>query len=877
MQNELVSHFRVLERIGEGGMGAVYRAEDTHLGREVALKFLPRSATRDARARERFLREARAASALDHPNVCTIYEAGETDDGTVFLAMAYYRGETLGDRLQRGPLSAAETLRVGAQLAAALAQAHGRGIIHRDVKPSNVFLTEDGLVKLLDFGLAHLAASSRLTRSGTVVGTAGYMSPEQALGDGVDHRADLWSLGVLLYEALTGRLPFGAGSEVSMLYAIVHREPAELRQTRAGLPEGLYAILERCLVKDPEQRYRSAEMLRQDLERVERSLGSADQERTESFLTPLAAHRAGAGGVAGGLIGSVRTRLRRAPRGALWAAAAALLLGLATGGWLMVREGVAVAGTADTPRSLAVLPLVNATGDPGMDAVAAGLGAVLLDQLAGVAGINVVSRDEAWSIRHRRPQASVRDVARELGVEAVLEGQLLARNDMLQAHLSLVDAATGFVRWSSMVQEKGDRLVELQERMGREVARDLLGSLARQPDHAVDAPTASEEAYRLYLEAEGRLDHMEETGEMANVEEMLRRAISLDPRFALAHARLSQVLTRRALREGSGVLPEAQRHARRSLELAPELPEAQLADADVRRRQGDHAGAIDTLRSLAALHPELDRVHSLLAEAYRDSGDLAEAERTIRRALQARPDYWRYWHALGELLVRQGDAAGAREVLTRAASLTELDYGRPYELLATLELVEGNFDAALAAFERLPRPIEDPLMASNIGTTYYFLGDLEEAERHYRLALRLAPSAAYHANLGDVLARQGKVDAARREYSRAADMMTARSAEGALPFLTQVNHAMYLAKAARCEEARRLAAQLLQRFDDTASTVATLAKAHAACGDTQEALDLLERALELGYKPQLAAGEVEFENLASEARFQRLVDPAPPS
>jgi len=253
MIGQTISHYRILEKLGAGGMGVVYKAEDTTLQRTVALKFLPPELTRDADAKQRFLHEARAAARLDHPNICAVYEVGESD-GQLFLAMACYDGMTLREKLKAGPLPWAEAAALALQAAAGLAHAHGKGIVHRDIKPANLFLTTDGTVKILDFGLAKLAGASALTQTGTTVGTAHYMSPEQARGEAVDARSDLWSLGVVLYELMAGRPPFRGEYAQAVIYGILNEAPPPLAELAPGAPAALRGVVAKCLAKDPAAR-----------------------------------------------------------------------------------------------------------------------------------------------------------------------------------------------------------------------------------------------------------------------------------------------------------------------------------------------------------------------------------------------------------------------------------------------------------------------------------------------------------------------------------------------------------------------------------------------------------------------------------------------
>jgi formylglycine-generating enzyme required for sulfatase activity/tRNA A-37 threonylcarbamoyl transferase component Bud32/dienelactone hydrolase len=282
MIGRTISHYRIVEKLGEGGMGVVYKAEDTKLKRIVALKFLPPELTQDPEAKQRFVHEAQAASSLDHPNVCTIYEIDETDDGRTFIAMAYYEGETLKDKLRRGPLKLEETVGIAIQVAQGLDKAHQMGIVHRDIKPANIFINRDGVAKIIDFGLAKLAGQARTTRTGTTLGTVAYMSPEQAASQEVDHRTDIWSLGVVLYETLCGRLPFEGDHEAALLYSIVNSDPRPLKDASPDLSPRFQAIVDRALKKNPESRYPSSAELLTDLARIRTDLTSPGKKIVEA-------------------------------------------------------------------------------------------------------------------------------------------------------------------------------------------------------------------------------------------------------------------------------------------------------------------------------------------------------------------------------------------------------------------------------------------------------------------------------------------------------------------------------------------------------------------------------------------------------------------
>ncbi len=279
MIDQFISHYKILHKLGGGGMGVVYKAQDLTLDRFVALKFLPPHVAEQEADRKRFLQEAKAASALDHPNICTIHEIGESDDGQLFIAMAFYKGETVKKKIERGPLSLTEALDIGWQTAQGLAKAHESGIVHRDIKPANIMVTDDGVVKIVDFGLAKIVDGSGITKSGMILGTVAYMAPEQVLGEAVDRRADIWALGVGLYQTLTAQLPFKGEYEQALAYAITNEDSQPLTALRAGLPMELEWLVSKCLAKDTAQRYQHADELVVDLGSLRDKLKSG-QSRT---------------------------------------------------------------------------------------------------------------------------------------------------------------------------------------------------------------------------------------------------------------------------------------------------------------------------------------------------------------------------------------------------------------------------------------------------------------------------------------------------------------------------------------------------------------------------------------------------------------------
>jgi tRNA A-37 threonylcarbamoyl transferase component Bud32 len=352
MLGQTISHYRIIEKLGGGGMGVVYRAEDERLKRSVAIKVLPPELTRDREAKARFVLEAQAASALDHPNICTIYEIDETPDGQMFLALAYYPGETLKRKIERGPMKLDDALDYGIQIAQALKKAHEHGIVHRDIKPANVLVTGDALIKVLDFGLAKLVSQSGLTRTGTVLGTVSYMSPEQGLGQIADARSDLWSLGVVLHEMIAGQLPFRGDSEMAVASAIAHSAAPPLTSLRAGLPLELDRVVGRTLAKSPDDRYQTAADLLSELRRLRRESGG--HSSTGQLTGP------GVSGAAGQTTQPLPV-WRRSPTGLLVATLAVVAVGI---GYWVLAGGDPAASLTELAHPIQVAATVGVEGSP---------------------------------------------------------------------------------------------------------------------------------------------------------------------------------------------------------------------------------------------------------------------------------------------------------------------------------------------------------------------------------------------------------------------------------------------------------------------------------------------------------------------------------
>jgi serine/threonine-protein kinase len=538
--SEIISHYRILKKLGEGGMGEVYLAEDARLGRQVALKFLPASYQYDPDRRNRFLKEARAASALRTPNIAAIYDIGEHDQ-IMFIVMEYVEGETLSRRVERGSMDAHETISIATQIADALDEAHTLGIIHRDIKGSNLMITSRGLVKMLDFGLAKVTESRSTTESsdftvplgqqtaaGIVLGTISYMSPEQALGRDLDHRTDLFSLGVVIYEMLTARLPFGGNSATETIDNIVHQEPPPVSRFNYNVPGELERIARKCLEKARERRYQSAREIATDLRNLRRDLDSG--ALSTSSLTTVST-------------GSVPSARRTRPR--------------------------------KTIDSLAILPLANSSDDPDTEYLSDGITESIINNLSQLPKLRVMARSTVF--RYKGKEVDPIEAGRDLGVRAVLTGRMFQRGDTLIIKVELVDTSDGSHLWGEQYNRKLADIFSIEEEISSVISEKLRLKLdSTQKKKLARRHTENTAAYQLYLKGRYYWNKRTADGIKKGIE-YFNQAIDSDPNYALAYAGIADsynILASYSTIAPKDAFPRSKAAAKTALELDDKLAEA---------------------------------------------------------------------------------------------------------------------------------------------------------------------------------------------------------------------------------------------------------------------------------------------------------------
>lgn len=732
---DVVGPFKIVRRLGSGGMGDVYLAQDSRLRRNVALKLLNRDLIGDTKSRARFQREARLASTLDHPNICTIHEIGEVS-GLMFIAMQYAEGTTLKAAIGSRPLALDRLLSISLQVANALSAAHAHGIIHRDIKSSNIIVAPSGQAKVLDFGLAKPLErddnSTELTRDGTVMGTPTYMSPEQARGEEVDHRSDIFSFGVVIYEMATGLTPFKSKSQTETMNAVINQPHIPVDELNPDVPPQLCAVIDRALSKQPADRYQSVDDMKSDLYRVAQSVGQAGYNSSDPLLVPYSAYpqRSWLARMA-----NLVTPRRRW----LIAAISIVVLMLLTIFYLKFFRSSSSLAEGEI-NSVAVLPLENLSGDASQEYFADGMTDALIGDLAKISGLQVISRTSA--MHYKGSKKPLGEIARELKVDAVVEGTVLRSGERVQIRAQLIRAATDRHIWSETYERDLHDVLALQSEIAQAVVREIRvkimpGERARlTPDR-----TVNRQAFDDYLQGCYLLNK--------RTEENLHKAISFfesavkqDPSYAPAYVGLADCYNYLGTEAVSALPPmdarrRAEEAANKALEIDNEIAEAHASLGFVKTFNWDWAAAEQEYKRAIELKPNYAQAHSLHGMFLVSFGRFDEAIAESNRAEELDPFNFSISGQRGFILENSRRYDEAIEQLRRVISMDPNNF-QSHWILGHTYAANGRLAEAIATSERAVALSRTPGALGFLGMCYGLAGRTAEANKILNELLELS-------------------------------------------------------------------------------------------------------------------------------------------
>jgi serine/threonine protein kinase/tetratricopeptide (TPR) repeat protein len=837
--------YEIVGHAGSGGMGVVYKARDLKLDRIVALKFLPEELASDAHNKSQFLKEAKIASALDHPNIGTIYGVEEEPGGRTFIVMAFYEGLSFASQIAGRALPPANVVNVASQVATGLAEAHSKDIVHRDIKPSNIMITRRGAVKIVDFGIARITQQTATWTQATS-GTAGYMSPEQTLGHVVDQRTDIWSLGVVMAEALIGRPPFQRDSMPATMMAVLNNPPAEL----PGIPLELQRIVYHALAKDPRERYQTCSEMLHDLEQVKPLLGPP------GTLAPTSSSRiSGTHQLQASIAAASKSALHPVPKQRslvpwLIAGAAALALLLVAIFFTPLRQRLQSSYTSSQLRHVAVLPFDNLGNDPKNEPLVQGI----VDSLTGKLSNLDAAGQTLWVVPssevRRLKVASPSDALKQLNANLVVQGSVARDGQAVRLNVSLIDASNLRQLGSADLEDRAGDLAGLQDQAVARLARMMKINVA---EGAIRSPgsSANPVAYESYLAALGYMERYDKPGNLDLAIQSLEAAVKTDPGFALGYAQLGEAYRlKNQVDPNPRWIAEALANCKRSLELDSRLPATHNTLASIHEGNGEHDLALQEFQRALEINPRENGAVLGLARVYENLGRVADAETQYLKASALQPDSW-----------------------------------DPLDELANFYDRQGKYDQAIAYYQKaLARTPDNAQVYVNLGATYLDRGgpgDLAEAEKALEKSISLGPSYVAYANLSIIYLNQQRYPEAvavtekalsmndkdyqvwnnlilAYEWQKQSDKAT-EARRRMLAILEQetkvrpddaqvhANLAILYAHMQQPERAKDQVRTALALSPDSPPVLADVAQAHELLGQHSQAVAFMRKAVEKGY------------------------------
>jgi serine/threonine-protein kinase len=845
MIGHTVSHYKITARIGSGGMGTVYKAEDTRLKRNVALKFLPENLSFDLEAKTRFMHEAQAASALDHPNICNIHEIDQTMDGQFFLCMTLYEGDNLKKKIQDKRLSTTEVINIAFQIGRGLARAHEAGIVHRDLKPANIMFTKHEEVKIVDFGLAKLSDQTDITKEGTPIGTIAYMSPEQAQGESVDMRTDIWSFGVILYEMLCRERPFKGDYEQAVIYSILNEKPASLEKVGDIIPSELKQIVNGCLQKNPNARFNSMHEIVKILEKLHTENKSRHAKRKTTYFPP-------------------RSKL------AVFGKYILVLIALLCA-FVLIDYGTEIFDTQ--AKYLAILPFTVQSTNKPIDMYCAGLIDIMTSKLTQTETL----QGNLWIIPsseiRRYNITSAGRALTELNASIVITGSLNDRDEYIQLTLNLIDTKTLRQLASRDERIPFEKLPELTTLMFKHIV-DMLEMEIQPVIQAgiLSAVTQSPDAHDYYLSGRGYLSHYEEARNIDTAISLFLQALTHDTTFVLAHAGLGEAYWRKYMAtKKTKYVDLAKACCQKALKYAEPTSEVFITCGMIKNGIGQYEEAEKNLKQALKNNPVNATAFWELGKAYLRQGKKESALATFKQAVSLRPSYWQGYSHIGYFYLTSGQYALAIE-----------PYKKIIEILPHSHIGYENLAAAYFYLDRLPEAVyygeksvergKSYKGYNNLATYYYYDGQFEKAVAMYRQVLTYGvDDFRLYGNLANGLYYTNHKDSARYYYEKA--IALANNALRVNPANPEIESSLagYLVKLNQKKAAANALARVLELKILNIDIYFDIGDVYEQLGERDLAIYWLGKALENGFTLAKIKNNPGLAELRNDHKFKKLL------
>jgi eukaryotic-like serine/threonine-protein kinase len=858
--------YEIMGVLGQGGMGAVYKARDRELDRLIALKVIRPELATDPAILLRFKQELILSRNITHKNVVRIFDLGEAD-GIRFISMEYVDGEDLRTILRReGKFAPKDAIAVVEQVCRALDSAHSEGVIHRDLKPQNIMRDKHGRIVVMDFGLARSLGESGLTQTGALVGTLEYMSPEQALGSTLDQRSDIFSVGLIFYELLTGKAPYEADTAIASLMKRTREEARQASEVDASVPKSLSAIVARCLEREPANRYHSAVELLQQLTTWETNPNISAEALSKMIAHPI--------------VRTSRFNLDLPGKSWMWISGAVLVIALATfaGRTLLNRTGTSSGERAQGIPSLkqgkyvAILPLKKVGDEKALGYVADGIQEALAAKLFQLKEVHLASSDAVDKAASKDLPLS--KLARELGVNLVLQGMVQGNSDKLRVTLSLDDAAAGKRLWSQEFQGIPGDVLALEDQIYGTVASALALKPTDEEQARVGAhPTENVKAYDLYLQGRNTLRNGHGQDAYRQAVGLFEQAIDKDQNFALAYAGLADSSLRMYGESKESVWAQkATLAAQQAERLSNNLPEVHLSLGSVYAMTGKNTQAVAELKRALELAPNSDEAYRNLGDAYSASGQSDEAIAAYQKAVAANSYYWTNHTALGNAYLGLGDNAKALPEFQKVVEIAP-DSPMGYEGVGSVYLREGKWGECIPQYQKALALAPDSPTYSNLGTAYFWLKDYNQATKMYEKAVEMTPnSEELLGNLGDAYRWSGHSDQAATAYGKAISLAFQQLQVNPRSATIMGDLGLLYAKKFDAPNALQYTNQARAISPDDVQLMYSEAQVKTLIGKPEEALKSLRLALEKGYGAQEAWNDPELQKLQALPQFSQLVN-----